>query len=332
VRDTGLADRIRAKGVRVVEVAGWQDNGYSFPTAPRGAGHHHTAGAALGVAPSLRICIDGRPDVPGPLCNALQSREPNPWDDTAYVIAAGKANHGGVGTWSGGSGTVDSNYESMGLEVEHTGMTTVDPIRHEISARILAAMLECPGGSRDASMVWEHFEYGRPLGRKVDFRYLAPYNADWVRNRAAFWVGRTTIGDWFDMADRQDLLDALAEHDRHKLIVPNHVSADPDDAMSMAEAAGYNHEAGYWAFVAGAKLPMICNTNEAPTYWYATVPFAYRAGPFTRDESVDLITRELACRHHSTDWGWPAYAIPQWVMDATELVYEHLPIPDEPAG
>lgn len=189
--DTGLAARIRAKGVRTVEIGGWQTRGNPTGFNPRGAGHHHTAGSALGIAPSLNICIYGRTDVPGPLANVLQSREPNPWNDTAYVIAAGKANHGGVGTWSGRSGTVDSNYESHGLEVEHTGMSAVSEIRHEISARILAAMIEAPGSPRDHTMVWEHFEYARPLGRKIDFRYLTPYNAAWVRGRVGFWVGRT---------------------------------------------------------------------------------------------------------------------------------------------
>ncbi len=114
--DVGLADRIRAKGVTVVEVAGWQTRGNSSGFAPRGALHHHTAGAATGAAPSLAICIYGRTDVPGPLAQVLQSREPNPAADKAYVIAAGKANHGGVGYWMG----MDSNYESEGLEVEHT--------------------------------------------------------------------------------------------------------------------------------------------------------------------------------------------------------------------
>jgi hypothetical protein len=96
-----------------------------------------------------------------------------------------------VGTWTGNSGTVDSNYESEGLEVEHVGTTTVHPDRLEISARIQAAMLEVPGGSRDASMCWQHFEYARPLGRKIDFNKLSPHNADTFRDRVRYWIGRT---------------------------------------------------------------------------------------------------------------------------------------------
>lgn len=197
MRDVGLADRIRAKGVRVVEVAGWKDRGNDgggYPTfRPRGAIHHHTAGSAHKAAPSLATVIYGRPGVPGPLSQVLQSREPD-GRDIAYVVAAGKANHGGVGTWTGNSGTFDTNYESEGLEVEHTGYGPVPKGRHEISARILAAMLEAPGSSRDASMCCEHFEYARPLGRKVDFRELEPYTAATFRLRVAYWIGRTVGG------------------------------------------------------------------------------------------------------------------------------------------
>jgi hypothetical protein len=197
--DTGLAARIRAKGVTVVEVAGWKTRGNSSGFKPRGAVHHHTAGSARGATPSLNICIYGRSDVPGPLCQVLQSREPDPDDDKAYVIAAGKANHGGVGHWDNPATgeRFNSNYESMGLEVEHVGTGAADPARHEISCRILAAFLEAPGSSHDHLMCCEHYEYADPPGRKVDFRELSPPYAnrgDGVRGRVKYWIGRT-VGD-----------------------------------------------------------------------------------------------------------------------------------------
>lgn len=168
-RDTGLADRIRAKGVRVVEVAGWRGRG-SSTFHPTGAVHHHTAGSSRGTAPSLNTCIYGRPGLPGPLCQVMQSREANPGQDIAYVIADGRANHAGVGVWLGVSG--NSNYH--GLEVEHTGTGPVDARRHEISCRILAAMMEAPGSGRDPRRVCEHYEFATPPGRKIDFYNLDP--------------------------------------------------------------------------------------------------------------------------------------------------------------
>lgn len=187
--DTGLADRIRAKGVRVVEVDGWRTRG-STTYEPLLALWHHTAGSSSGAVPSLATCIYGRPDVPGPLSQVLQSREPDGQDDIAYVIAAGRANHGGTGSWRGISG----NSRSFGLEVEHIGTTSQPARRHEITARILAAGLE--GGSRDARNCCRHAEYATPPGRKIDFAVAAaPWTADGMRSRVSFWVGRTDQGD-----------------------------------------------------------------------------------------------------------------------------------------
>jgi hypothetical protein len=197
MRDTGLADRIRAKGVRVVEVAGWQTRGNSSGFQPRGALHHHTAGSSRGATPSLNTNIYGRPDVPGPLCQVMQSREPD-GRDIAYVIASGKGNHGGVGHWNNPATgeLINSNYESEGLEVEHTGTGPVPAGRHEISARVLAAMLEAPGSSRDWRMCCQHYEYADPPGRKIDFFNLSPPfadKADGIRRRVGYWIGRTVF-------------------------------------------------------------------------------------------------------------------------------------------
>lgn len=183
VYDVGLADRIRAKGVRVIEVAGWQTRS-AGSYGPRGAVHHHAAGSASGATPSLATVIYGRPGLSGPLAQVLQSREPD-GRDIAYVIAAGRANHAGAGGWRGLSG----NSSVGGLEVEHTGTGTVPAGRHEISARILAALVEAPGSPRDAGLVCQHFEWAPT--RKVDFRSLAPYSPAWIRQRVAYWIGRT---------------------------------------------------------------------------------------------------------------------------------------------
>lgn len=152
--DTGLADRLRAAGVRVVECAGWQSHG-SSSFYPGGSVNHHTAGGASGSCPSLNTCINGRPDLPGPLCNVMQSREPD-GNDIAYVIAAGRANHAGDGGWQGLSG----NSSVYGLEIEHTGTSELPYHRQEIAARIHAAMF---GG--DVGMVCQHYEW---TTRKID--------------------------------------------------------------------------------------------------------------------------------------------------------------------
>lgn len=169
MHDVGLADRIRARGVKVIEIAGWQTRG-SASFDPRGSVNHHTAGPASGVAPSLAICTYGRSDLSGPLCNVLQGR-----DDVAYVIAAGRANHAGKGGWKGLTG----NSSVYGLEVEHTGYGAVSRRRHEVSIQIHAAFAEGPTMPGDAGLVCQHSEWAP--GRKIDFRSLAPFTPDLFR-------------------------------------------------------------------------------------------------------------------------------------------------------
>lgn len=153
-RDTGIANRLRAAGLRVIEVDDWQARG-SSDFGPGGSVNHHTAGPSSGATPSLNTCIHGRPDLPGPLCNVMQSREPD-GRDIAYVIAAGKANHAGEGGWRGLSG----NASVYGLEIEHTGTDPFPSDRLDIAARIHAAMF---GG--DPAMVCQHREW---TSRKID--------------------------------------------------------------------------------------------------------------------------------------------------------------------
>jgi hypothetical protein len=165
-RDLGLTARLRKwvepVGARVIEVAGWQVRG-SATFYPRGSVDHHTAGPRTGNAPSLGICINGRSGLPGPLCNCLQAR-----DNTVYVVAAGRANHAGLGGWQGLGG----NSTVYGLERENVG-TTAEPWRpdqHEVAARVHCAFLEgTPGQS--PTLVCEHKEWAPT--RKIDAHTIA---------------------------------------------------------------------------------------------------------------------------------------------------------------
>jgi hypothetical protein len=175
MRDTGIADRLRRAGLRVIEVAGWQTAG-SESFDPAGSVNHHTAGPSSGATPSLVTCIEGRPDLPGPLCNVYQSREPA--EDIAYVIASGRANHAGEGGWRGLSG----NASVYGLEIEHTGTGPVPEPRLQLAARIHAAMF--PG---DPGYVCQHSEW---TGRKIDL--ATGVDADRFRSMVAAARNPTT--------------------------------------------------------------------------------------------------------------------------------------------
>lgn len=161
-RHPEIIDFLRAEGLTVIETNGWRTRG-SETFDPHGSVNHHTA-AGAGLAPSLGICINGRSDLPGPLCNVLQSRQVDGEGlDVVYLVAAGRANHAGSGGWKGLAG----NSKVWGLEVEHRG-TVAEPFsikRMETAIRVHVAFAKC---SRfDASTVCQHREWAPT--RKIDF-------------------------------------------------------------------------------------------------------------------------------------------------------------------
>jgi hypothetical protein len=154
--DTGIANRLRFFGLKVVEVNGWQTRG-NPNWNPKGSVDHHTAGPRTGNAPSLNVCINGRSDLPGPLCNVLIGR-----DNTCYVIAAGRANHAGTGGWGGLTG----NSSVFGVERENVGDGS-EPWtlqQYDVAAKCHAALIASVG--QRSELVCEHKEWAPR--RKID--------------------------------------------------------------------------------------------------------------------------------------------------------------------
>ena len=157
---TWLADVLAAAGCTVIEEDGWKNRGRAEMGTVRGILCHHTAGPLKGNAPSLKIVRDGRPDLPGPLSQLFLAR-----DGTFHVLAAGRCNHAGKGSWQG---VVNGNSELIGIEAENAG-TGADPWpaeQIEAYERGCAAILKHIGA--DAVMAAGHKEYALPRGRKID--------------------------------------------------------------------------------------------------------------------------------------------------------------------
>ncbi len=115
---TWLPTVLRNAGLKVAEVDGWVSRGRGpMASTVEGVVCHHTAGPdpRHGNMPSLRLVRDGRSDLAGPLAQLGLGR-----DGTFYVIAAGRANHAGRGSWKGKSG----NSRFIGIEAENTGHAT----------------------------------------------------------------------------------------------------------------------------------------------------------------------------------------------------------------
>jgi hypothetical protein len=163
---TWLPKVLRAAGLTVVEIDGWQTRGHGDMGVIQGALLHHTAERIdSDTKPVLKILTEGRAASPGvkslygPLCHLALGQ-----DGIYYVIAAGLAYHAGPGSWHG---VIDGNKHFIGIEAENNGIGETWPeIQLDAFARGSAAIaVYCDFG---VIMVAGHKEYALPLGRKID--------------------------------------------------------------------------------------------------------------------------------------------------------------------
>ncbi|MEU5959688.1 N-acetylmuramoyl-L-alanine amidase [Micromonospora parva] len=149
-----LVDVLRAAGVQVVVEGDWLNRMRPGSFDPIGVLWHHTAStsSASNPHPALGICINGRSDLPGPLCQALVD-----YNGVFHVISAGRCNHAGV---SGGSGPIpsgDGNTLMIGWEIDYNGVNQeMTAAQYNASVAATAAVLTRLG--RDSSYARGHRE------------------------------------------------------------------------------------------------------------------------------------------------------------------------------
>lgn len=146
-----LADVLRGTGLAVVETPGWRERtATSGPQpVPVGVLEHHTAVQASyeNPAPSVELCIDGRPDLPGPLCHAVIG-----FDGVVHLIAAGRANHAGEARASGPNPAGDGNTLYVGFEWDYQGVDQGPrPEQYSAGLRATSAVLAHLGRPPDAA-------------------------------------------------------------------------------------------------------------------------------------------------------------------------------------
>jgi peptidoglycan hydrolase-like protein with peptidoglycan-binding domain len=152
---------LKSAGLKVATVPGWEERGRAEMGEILGVICHHTAGERHGNMPTLKILIDGREDLAGPLAQLGLGR-----DGTYYVIAAGRCNHAGVGMWND---CTNGNSNFIGIEAENTGGANDFPwpaVQMDAYQRGVAAILKFVG--KPALACAGHREYARPIGRKQD--------------------------------------------------------------------------------------------------------------------------------------------------------------------
>lgn len=139
---------LRDAGLNVVEVDGWFGRGRPLSTGsfdPVGVLCHHTATAKTSTDKAvIDLLMRGRSDLPGPLCHLGLGR-----DGTVYVIASGRANHGGAAKASGTVAAGDGNALYIGIEAFNDGKGEPWPaVQYDAYVRLAAALsVEVTGNS-----------------------------------------------------------------------------------------------------------------------------------------------------------------------------------------
>jgi hypothetical protein len=183
-----LLAALKDEGLRVTEVGDWRthDRNDKGPWGPvHGVVMHHTA--TSGAARTVRVCYDGHPDLPGPLCHGVITK-----DGTVHLVGGGRANHAGLGDAdvlraviaekrlpADNEADTDGNRAFYGFECENLGDGDDPWPKAQLEAMEKAAAAVCRAHGWNARSVIGHLEW-QP--GKVDPRGFA---MDDLRERIA---------------------------------------------------------------------------------------------------------------------------------------------------
>lgn len=161
MRLTWLADKLRAAGLTVMEVDGWEGRG-SDVFDPLGVTWHATAGNRKATAQGeVNVLVNGRPGLDGPISQLLVWR-----DGTVYVIASGRCNHNKVG-WAGPNKGL-GNVSLLGIEMANDNKGEPWPDIQLDAARRATAVIMTELKADPLKRLAAHYEHqpydGRPPG------------------------------------------------------------------------------------------------------------------------------------------------------------------------
>jgi hypothetical protein len=190
---TDLADALRSDpwvAPRVIEAPGWKTRGRpesQFSFVPSGVLDHHTA-CMINHGHDPQNCLNGvikgNSDAPGPISQTLGTWTPpgvrydgTNVDPRIIVVAAGRANHAGTGTWPWGAPS--GNGAAIGNEWCGPPGEGWPDVVIELRERVDAALLRWYHWPIEHLTI--HWEYATPRGRKID-----PSGA---------WYGQPNLGE-----------------------------------------------------------------------------------------------------------------------------------------
>lgn len=159
-----LPHELAAAGLRVETVRGFETRGVATMRPEGVIAHHDAFRSTISASAAVALMVNGRSDLPGPLCQIWIDDDA---DDTArkgdplvYVIASGRANHAGAGSWHGIAG----NSKVIGIEARNNGRgESWSPAMRNVYYRTAAV---CAAGIGVGSkMICGHKEW---TSRKID--------------------------------------------------------------------------------------------------------------------------------------------------------------------
>ncbi len=144
---TWVTAAFRKWGVKYRVIGGWETRGRppsSGPFNPRGVLVHHTGSTSSATNPAgaLGIVTNGRPDLPGPLCQISTG-----YDGVTTIVAAGRANHAGRMRALGSIPAGDGNAQLIGNEVQTNGTQQMPRAQYDAVVLSTAALLDRLGAS-----------------------------------------------------------------------------------------------------------------------------------------------------------------------------------------
>ena len=169
---------LRAEGLTVREVGNWahhnrDQQGIFGPV--HGVMLHHTA--TRGTARTVRLCYDGRDDLPGPLCHGVIDKT-----GVVHLVGWGRANHAGLGDPAvlravigqhrlplDTHASYDGNRHFYGFECVNlgTGKDPWPPRQVQAMARACAAVLRWHGWNERSVIGHLEWQPGKPDPRGV---------------------------------------------------------------------------------------------------------------------------------------------------------------------
>lgn len=174
-----IASRLKARGYTVKFYPGWETRGRPYSFGPiNGFVWHHTGSSGQSDSYLKFLFVDGRPGIPGPLCQFAVRDNGEIW-----IGATGRANHAGKGSSrtlntvigesydgynkeiSPGSDDMDGNTRYLGVEIMYSGSNEMSSAQYNAAVSLGAEVMREYGDGWTALSCIGHREHS---GRKWD--------------------------------------------------------------------------------------------------------------------------------------------------------------------